>query len=124
LDRSASSSLPVEPGKFSESLTAGLVEFAVQSQKTAAARSKGRRHIGKRVRLDPRVSHLWRWFLDLSQARQSGMNGPGPITYAEIAAYATMMKEIITPWEVAAIRRVDDAVLDVIAQKRREARRD
>jgi hypothetical protein len=65
--------------------------------------------------LDDRAHHVWGWFCQLEMARQVGM-GRSPITYEAIAAYFRLIGETPLPWEVRAIRAIDDAVLAEIAK--------
>jgi hypothetical protein len=55
--------------------------------------------------------HIWRAFLELHRTRSGGF-GPGPITYAEIDAWQRTMCLRLLPWEIFALRRVDDAFLE------------
>jgi len=40
------------------------------------------------------------------------MNGPLPITYGELKAYAELMAEPLNPWEVHSLRVMDTAFID------------
>lgn len=62
------------------------------------------------------TSHIWYWFLDLDRARQVGMQA-NPIGFSDIAAYSSLMDISMQPWEVAAIRKVDDIALAARARK-------
>lgn len=64
------------------------------------------------------VDHLWRWFLDLHEARGGGF-GVQPIGYAEIDAWARLTGLLPTPWEVSALRRLDGVYLSHVAEKSR-----
>jgi hypothetical protein len=66
--------------------------------------------------IPPAVAHIWQWFCELSQTRQIGMSA-GPITFAEIEAYARLMKIEMHPWAVALIRRIDQAVMAAEREK-------
>lgn len=59
---------------------------------------------------------IWRAFLELHRTRSGGF-GPGPITYAEIDAWQRTMCVRLLPWEVFALRRVDDAFIESTAKK-------
>lgn len=50
-------------------------------------------------------------FMELSSARQSGTNGPLPISYTEMKAYAELTDTEFDPWEVETIRSMDRAFL-------------
>lgn len=50
---------------------------------------------------------IWTWFNDLSQARSWHANGPNPIAYVDIAAYAALMRWPLRPYEITIIRALD-----------------
>jgi hypothetical protein len=72
--------------------------------------------------------HIWGWFWDLSACRSGGMNGPNPISYTELEAWARMTCTVLEPEEVDALRSMDRAFMQAYAremadqQKRREAK--
>lgn len=56
---------------------------------------------------------LWRrHFAELCGTRSYGPNGPNPIAFAEIEAWARLMRWPLQPHHVAAIRALDDAWLE------------
>ncbi len=57
---------------------------------------------------------LWQWFLDLHETRSFGMNGPNPITFAEIEAFARLMRWPIEPHHVSLILAMDRAWINHI----------
>lgn len=57
------------------------------------------------------TEHLMNVFSRLSSARGAGMNGPLPISHAEIKAYCELMDEHLTPWEIETLRAMDVAFL-------------
>ena len=60
--------------------------------------------------IPPEAEDVWLWFLDLDRTRQVGMQA-NPISYSEISAYAGMTRIELEPWQVAAIRTLDDIAL-------------
>lgn len=60
---------------------------------------------------------LWKWFMALHKTRQAGMNGPQPITYAEIAAYSRIYSLPIEPRHVAILIAMDQAYLETVYKK-------
>lgn len=46
--------------------------------------------------------HVWGWFKDLLETRQTGM-ADNPITFLEIDAYQRLTETRMRPWEVKAI---------------------
>lgn len=46
-------------------------------------------------------------FNKLNLGRSGGMNGPSLLTYQDIAAYCDLKQEVLTPWEVDAIKTID-----------------
>lgn len=66
--------------------------------------------------------HIWAWFWTLNRRRQHGMNGPQPLAYDEIGAWARMTGEPIMREELHIITDMDDAYLTALANER-EAQR-
>lgn len=62
------------------------------------------------------LAHVWVAFADLTATRQVGF-GMGPITYQEIQAYQAGTLNRLRAWDVRLIRRLDDAVMAVLAEK-------
>jgi len=52
-------------------------------------------------------AHVWTWFCALHGARSFGPNGPNPIGYAEIAAWARLTRRAPQAWEVDLLRELD-----------------
>ncbi len=55
---------------------------------------------------------LWRWFMDLHRSRALHAAGPNPIAYAEIVAYAALMRWPIEPRHVSILRAMDQTYLE------------
>ncbi len=53
------------------------------------------------------LRYLWNWFMELHAARSYGPNGPNPIGYREIEAWATVMRNRVSPAEVDMLRGMD-----------------
>lgn len=51
--------------------------------------------------------HIWEWFCELSNQRQSGMNGPQAISDLDLYAWSHNTGRSPNPWEISAIRRID-----------------
>lgn len=60
---------------------------------------------------DP-ARHLWRVFNSLQNTRQMNYSAQQPITYAEILAYGTLMRDNLEPWEVSLIKTLDAVYLE------------
>lgn len=56
---------------------------------------------------------LWSDFLELSASRGSTGMGPARIGYHDIDAYQRVQDMKFEPWEIDAIRRADNAFLEV-----------
>lgn len=69
-------------------------------------------------RLPRAVQHVYLWFVELAAARRSGF-GPDPIAFAEIQAWATLTLRQPRPWEVRAIRAMDDKILRLVAEEQK-----
>lgn len=55
----------------------------------------------------PFLVYLLEWFAELSAARGSGVHGANPLSFAEIAAWASLTGSDPTPAEVHILRRID-----------------
>jgi hypothetical protein len=62
------------------------------------------------------LRYLWNHFALLHRARTSNGFGPNPIAWGELSAYCTLMQVTLVPWEVEAIRALDDEFLASIAE--------
>jgi len=60
------------------------------------------------------VAHVWRWFLELDEARGVSMGGVAPISYTDIRSWAELTGRDPSPLEVRLIRRLDRARLRAI----------
>lgn len=52
------------------------------------------------------VSHVWDWFIELSNAR-----GEGAISYSEIKAWVELTGNQLTPFELKLIKKLDVLLL-------------
>jgi len=59
------------------------------------------------------LSHVWSAFISLSNSRTSGFSGPNPITYEQILAWKQVTEQPLEPWEVEAIKRLDNIFMGV-----------
>lgn len=59
------------------------------------------------------LAYLLGWFADLGSGRPPGFSGPAPLTWEGILAWATLTGVDPRPWEIALLRRLDLAYLDV-----------
>lgn len=55
------------------------------------------------------TTHVWRWFQDISQTRQSFGMGAGRLSRLEIQAWERDEGVSLRPWERAAIIKIDAA---------------
>ena len=55
-------------------------------------------------------AYLWGWFWALSPRRGRAF-GLAPLTFADMAAWATLMREQPAPWEIEAIMAMDQVYL-------------
>lgn len=69
------------------------------------------------VELPDSMAHIWIWFLELDSARTSSGFGPNPISYTEIQAYFNLIGVKPKKFEVRTIKRFDNAVLQIYAEK-------
>jgi hypothetical protein len=66
---------------------------------------------GQPLRIPEAGNLLWTWFLALHETRTYGDAGPHAITFAEIDAYAALMRWELEPRHVSALRMIDAAWL-------------
>lgn len=85
----------------------------MRSKLEAAARQTGKtlQELEELVELPDTMSFVWRYFIDLHNARSFG-NSINPISYSDMKAYFDLNKIEVLDWEIAAIKQ-----LDVIAMK-------
>lgn len=79
------------------------------------ARVRGRKLDENAPKLPREMRYLWRTFLSLHRARGSNGFGPNAITWSEMDAYCRLTGTALDPWEVEAIRALDEAFLDAAA---------
>ena len=61
------------------------------------------------------ILHVWRWFLELNEARGSGGMGASAISYQDILSWSITTNSEPTPFEVSCIRALDSLMLKVSA---------
>ncbi|WP_448508786.1 phage tail assembly chaperone [Immundisolibacter sp.] len=59
--------------------------------------------------------HIWGWFLELNSARSGNGFGISPISYSEIVAWSKLTETVIEPWEVKALRVIDNKYVEVMS---------
>ena len=59
------------------------------------------------------LSHVWSAFIALSGARSMGFSGPNPLSYEQIKAWKELTCNMLTPWEVELVKRLDVKYLGV-----------
>lgn len=70
--------------------------------------------------MPPESAYLWSAFLQMHRARGGNGYGPDPLGFAAINDWQRAMHCTLRPWEVEAIRAVDDVYLAVEAEKGEE----
>lgn len=66
--------------------------------------------------LPPEAVHLWQAFRSLDAARGNNGFGPLPISFVDMDAWQRVMQYQLDPWEVEAVRMIDNAYLAVEAE--------
>lgn len=79
------------------------------------AKVRGRKLDDNAPKLPPEMRYLWRTFVSLHRARGSNGWGPSPIAWSDIDAFCRLTAMTLDPWEVEAIRALDEAFLDAAA---------
>lgn len=76
-------------------------------------------HLAGGPPLVPEAGRLaWGWFLELSATRSWHASGPNPISFAEIDAWARLMRWPVEPRHVSLLRALDEAWLAHFYSKR------
>lgn len=60
-------------------------------------------------------THVWRWFIDLHNARSGNGFGANPINYTEIKSYFDLLSIAPCEWEIDLIRKLDNEMLTAMA---------
>ena len=58
--------------------------------------------------------YVWQSFIELSQARQAGLNGPSSLTYTDIKAWSELTGNELSPVDVEIIKKLDTLYLKVM----------
>lgn len=90
---------------------------AAVSDHYAALERSGRKAKPKGPTLHPSAVHVWNLFAQVSAARTGSGFGPNPLTYSEIDAFSRLTGWTLDPWEVDAIRALDDAYITAVSEK-------
>lgn len=61
--------------------------------------------------IDETLEDVWEYYWQLRRATAGGVNGPQPISFTEIQAWATLCDIMILPQEIEDIRLLDDHYL-------------
>lgn len=62
-------------------------------------------------------THVWRWFIDLHNARSGNGFGANPISYTEMKSYFYLMNISPSEWEIELIKKLDNEMLLVFAKQ-------
>ncbi|WP_446718056.1 phage tail assembly chaperone [Cupriavidus sp. OTU4054] len=83
----------------------------VRENLESVARQTGRRPEGLDGPALPAAGfQVWQWFMDLNSARPAGL-ALSPISFSDMKAFFDLIGERPEGWQLAAIRRLDRAVL-------------
>lgn len=69
------------------------------------------------IELPESCLQVWKWFIDLHNARGSNGFGVNPIPYTEIKAYFDLMEIQPEDWEVNLIKLFDNEALQAYAKE-------
>lgn len=83
----------------------------------AALAKKGKKARPKSPELPFEAVHIWNHFVRLSGARTGNGFGANPISFSEMDAYSRLCGWAFDPWEIDAIRLLDDAYLSISAEQ-------
>jgi len=63
------------------------------------------------------MSQVWKFFIDLHNARSSNGFGVNPISYSEMCSYFQLFEIQPHDWEIETIRKLDKVALDAFAEQ-------
>jgi hypothetical protein len=63
------------------------------------------------------LEYVWSYFLSLNEGRGATQVGAAPLTYSDIKAWAELTGNILTPFEVDCIKRLDRKYMKVINER-------
>lgn len=69
------------------------------------------------IELPESCIYVWKWFIDLHNARGSNGFGINPISYTEIKSYFDLMDTQPEEWEVILIKLFDNEALQAYAKE-------
>lgn len=64
-------------------------------------------------KLPAALIYLWNHFMQLHRGRTYNGFGANPISWSEFHAYCQVTRTALSPWEVEAIRMLDEVYLEV-----------
>lgn len=62
------------------------------------------------------LAYLWGLFLELHGRRGAGGMGPSPITWPDLAAWASLTRRTLMPWEYDVLAMLDNAFFAATAK--------
>jgi hypothetical protein len=64
-----------------------------------------------------RTAHIWQAFVDLHSGRSYSANGPNPLTWSDMQAWAALMGLDLKEWEIRVIKALDGVWLQVMGEE-------
>lgn len=77
-------------------------------------------HVPDEPEVPEYIGYLAEWFWQLSSRRKSGMGGPEPIGYADIATWRDLTACDPTPEEICVLIDMDNAYMAAVAKEQRD----
>lgn len=94
--------------------TNSLREKLLVVQKTTGRRPK---ELDELVDFPQGMYFVWKYFIDLSDSRSTGVSSVNPIAYSEMLAYFQLHQIDTLEWEIDVIKRLDKILMEHYAQK-------
>jgi len=69
------------------------------------------------VELPASMYEVWKFFIELNNARSSNGFGVNPLSYVEIDAYFRLQQIVPETWEISAIKKLDNVALEAYAEQ-------
>ena len=86
-------------------------------------KQSGREMIHDELFIPMAGQHIWEWFWEINQFRQSGM-GLSAVPQSEIKAWKENMEVDIDPWEIKILCAMDSAFLGFHNERNKEDKRE
>lgn len=82
-----------------------------------AAVAKATGKVFEEPKLSAALAYLWNHFIQIHRGRTYNGFGANPISWSDFYAYCKVTRSALSPWEVEAIRMLDEVFLEETASQ-------